>query len=96
VLPRLRPGVIIHFHDIDLPYEYREVYLTNPSFRMLWTESYLLQAFVACNKEYEVLLGMKYLMHDEEAAFKAAFPIHDPTLHLSKSGSFWIQRIATT
>jgi hypothetical protein len=36
-LPRLRPGVVVHFHDINLPYEYPKVYFTNPQFRMFWT-----------------------------------------------------------
>jgi hypothetical protein len=39
VLPRLAPGVVVHIHDINLPYEYPKVYFTNPSFRMFWTES---------------------------------------------------------
>ncbi len=37
VLPRLAPGVIIHFHDIALPYEYPKAYHTNPHFRVFWT-----------------------------------------------------------
>lgn len=91
ILPRLQPGVIVHFHDIDLPYEYPEVYLTNP-LRMIWTESYLLQAFLSCNSEFEVLLGMKYLMLDRPDAFREAFPAYDPARHTSVSGSFWIAR----
>jgi hypothetical protein len=92
ILPRLKPGVVVHFHDIDLPYEYPEVYATNPAFRMLWTESYLLQAFLACNSEFEVLLGMKYLMQDRPDVFRRAFPLFDPMRHKSMSGSFWIER----
>jgi hypothetical protein len=92
VLPRLKPGVLVHFHDIGLPSEYPKVYLTNPSFRMLWTEAYLLQAFLAFNSEFEVLLGMAYLMQDQPEAFRQAFPLFDPTVHKSTSGSFWIAR----
>lgn len=95
VLPRLRPGVAIHFHDIDLPYEYPEVYATNPEFRMLWTEAYLLQAFLACNSEFDVLLAMKFLMQDRAEDFRAAFPLYDRTVHQTTSGSFWIERRAT-
>ena len=47
VLPRLAPGVIVHFHDISLPYDYSKVYFTNPIFRVFWMESYLLQAFLS-------------------------------------------------
>jgi hypothetical protein len=31
VLPRLAPGVLAHFHDIPMPYEYAEVYFTDPN-----------------------------------------------------------------
>jgi hypothetical protein len=47
VLPRLAPGAIVHFHDIPLPFEYQKVYFTNPTFRVFWTEAYLLQSFLA-------------------------------------------------
>ena len=92
VLPRLRPGVLVHFHDIGLPYEYPKAYATTPSFRMLWTEAYLLQAFLACNDSYDVLLALAYLMVDRAPDFRAAFPMYDPAQHVSVSGSFWIAR----
>jgi hypothetical protein len=92
VLPRLAPGVIVHFHDIPLPYEYSKAYATNPTFRMLWTESYLLQAFLACNAEFEILLAMAYLMAEHQQAFRTAFPHYDPQTHRAGSGSFWIRR----
>lgn len=92
VLPRLKSGVLIHVHDVGLPYEYPKIYATNPAFRMLWTEAYLLQAFLAFNSEFEVVLAMAYLMHDRPDAFRQAFPLFDPACHKSTSGSFWIAR----
>lgn len=95
ILPRLAPGVIIHIHDIPLPYEYPKVYATSPTFRVFWTESYLLQAFLAFNSEFEVLLGMAYLMTEQGDEFRAAFPPYDPSIHKAVSGSFWIRRKKT-
>jgi len=92
VLPRLSPGVIVHFHDIHLPYEYSRVYATNPQFRMFWTEAYLLQAFLCLNSQFEVLLGLAYLMMDQRDSFQSAFPLYDPIEHQDVSGSFWIRR----
>jgi hypothetical protein len=92
VLPRLASGVIVHIHDIGLPYEYPKVYATNPAFRVFWTEAYLLQAFLCYNAEYEILLAMAYLMTDRKEAFRSAFPRYDPHQHVSVSGSFWIRR----
>lgn len=94
VLPRLKPGCVVHFHDIGLPFEYPETYATNPSFRVLWTEAYLLQAFLAFNHSYEVLLGMAYLMSSHGAEIRQAFPHFDPAEAAAVSGSFWIRRTA--
>jgi hypothetical protein len=92
VLPRVRLGVIAHFHDIPMPYEYAEAYFTNPKFRMFWTESYLLQAFLAHNAAFEILLAMNLLMLEHPDAFRAALPAYDPGIHRYPSHSFWIRR----
>jgi hypothetical protein len=92
VLPRLEPGVIVHIHDISMPYEYPKVYATSETFRQFWTEQYLLQSFLSFNNEFEVLLAMHYLMKDHGKAFKKAFPYYNPDIHRLTSGSFWIRR----
>ncbi len=92
VLPRLAPGVAVHIHDIPLPYEYSQALSANPSFRMFWTESYLLQAFLCFNNEFEVLLAANYLMFEHSDAFARAFEHYDPQVHKTISGSFWIRR----
>lgn len=92
VIPRLNPGVIVHIHDIPMPFEYAEAYATNPSFRMFWTESYLLQAFLIYNSAFEVLLAMNYIHTDHMDIFCQAFPHFDLENNWSNSGSFWIRR----
>lgn len=92
VLPRLAKGVVVHFHDIPLPWPYGRVYATNPAFRVFWTEAYLLQAFLACNRDFEVLSAVNYLMVDRKDAFRKAFPHYDPSVDPETSGSFWIRR----
>ena len=57
VLPTLASGVLIHFHDIFLPYEYpRKV-----DHRWNWTEQYLVQAFLTGNESHHVLWAGHYL-----------------------------------
>lgn len=92
VLPRLRPGVVVHFHDIPMPAEYPRVYASAEAFRVLWTESYLLQAFLAFNASFDILLAMSWLMQEHLEEFQAAFPHYDPKQHAAMSGSFWIRR----
>ncbi len=86
VLPRLKPGVIVHVHDIFLPFEYRRDWVVD-EFRF-WTEQYLLQAFLAFNSEFEVLLANSYLDHYHQQDLKAAFP----GLSSWTGGSFWMRR----
>ena len=47
VLPRVEPGVIVHIHDVFLPFEYGRRWIKE-EFRF-WTEQYLLQAFLTFN-----------------------------------------------
>jgi Methyltransferase domain len=86
VLPRLNPGVIVHVHDIFLPFEYRRDWVLD-EFRF-WTEQYLLQAFLTFNSEFEVLLSNSYLNHYHQQELKAAFP----GLSSWAGGSFWMRR----
>ena len=92
ILPRLAPGVIVHIHDIGIPYEYSKTYATSETFRQFWTEQYLLQGFLCFNYEFEILLAMNYLMSDHSEVFKKTFPFYNPDLHPFISGSFWMRR----
>ena len=91
ILPILNPGVIVHFHDIPIPYEYNKVYYTNPSFRVFWTESYLLQAFLINNEKVEVISALKYLMTDHIELFTKVYKNYNPLKHKLVSESFWIR-----
>lgn len=93
VLPILKPGVLVHIHDINLPYEYPKAYYLNENFRVCWNEQYLLQALLVDNSNYRILIGATNLMANHIKEFKEAFPLYNPSKHLSSSGSFWMQRI---
>jgi hypothetical protein len=86
VVPRLKPGVIVHVHDVFLPFDYRRDWVLD-EFRF-WTEQYLLQAFMMFNSEFEVLMANSYLNHYHQEDLKAAFP----NLPSWEGGSFWIRR----
>jgi hypothetical protein len=88
VLPRLKPGVIVHVHDIFLPFEYRPHWVLD-EFRF-WTEQYLLQAFLTFNSEFEVLVANYYLSRYHQEHLRAAFP----DLPCWIGGSFWMRRKA--
>ena len=86
VLPRLKPGVIVHVHDILLPFDYRRDWVLDEL--RFWTEQYLLQAFLTFNSEFEVLMANSYLSRYHERDLKATFP----SSPFWGGGSFWIRR----
>jgi Methyltransferase domain len=86
VLPRLKPGVIVHVHDIFLPFEYRRDWVME-EFRF-WSEQYLLQAFLSFNSEFEVLMANSYVAHRYMKDLKATF-MNSPWWG---GGSFWMRR----
>lgn len=71
ILPRLKPGVLVHVHDISLPKPYPKVYFDN---RLYWNEQYLLQAFLAFNDRFEVLWPGNYMMIKHPERMLAVFP----------------------
>jgi hypothetical protein len=86
VLPRLKPGVIVHVHDIFLPFDYRRDWVMDEL--RFWAEQYLLQAFLTFNSEFEVLMANGYLGHRYMEDLKATFT-NSPWWG---GGSFWIRR----
>ncbi|HWE37991.1 MAG TPA: class I SAM-dependent methyltransferase [Isosphaeraceae bacterium] len=88
ILPRLRPGVVAHVHDIFFPFEYRRDWPMEQS--IFWNEQYLLQAFLAFNSAFEVLLSNSYIHHAHPDALRRAFDRYDPKVH--HPGSFWMRR----
>jgi len=87
VLPILAPGVLIHFHDVFLPYEYpRDWVITR---RRAWAEQYLLHAFLAYNPEFDVLLPL----HAVSRAFPERLGRIVPTFGPGVApGGFWMRR----
>lgn len=61
ILPRLAKGVLVHFHDVTMPYDYMPYLLTSDLF--FWTESVLLHAYLIDNPRFEIRLGCA-MVHD--------------------------------
>lgn len=72
VLPRLRKGVLVHVHDIFLPREYPREWVLDVN--RYWTEQYILQAFLAFNDAFEILLPTAYLQAHVPQVMAECFP----------------------
>jgi predicted O-methyltransferase YrrM len=76
VLPRLKPGVFVHFHDIYFPYDFSPGILGVEVFTN--RESALLQAFLAMNPCYRILLAQSMLHHAAPDRLRALIPCYRP------------------
>jgi predicted O-methyltransferase YrrM len=58
VLPRLGPGVRVHFHDIFYPFEYPKEWVYQGR---AWNEAYVLRAFLQHNDRFKIELFNSFL-----------------------------------
>lgn len=89
VVPRLKPGVFVHAHDIFLPAQYPRQWVFNEF--VFYTEQQLLQAFLAFNDRFKVLWGGAYMNIRHQEKLIAAFPSYIKGATLP--GSFWMRRV---
>jgi hypothetical protein len=89
LLPILRPGVMVHVHDIFTPKNYRQEWLVDEV--RLWNEQYLLEAFLTHNTEWEVVCALNFLHHNHFARLKRVAPFSRPEV---LPGSFYMRRVA--
>jgi hypothetical protein len=69
--PRLKPGVVVHIHDIYLPREYDVGFFKQH--KVFLNEQYLLQAFLTFNPRFEVLWAGHFMHVRHPERLKAAF-----------------------
>lgn len=61
ILPILKPGVMVHIHDIFTPRDYLDHWLIDEV--KLWNEQYLLEAFLSCNSQFEIIAALNFLSY---------------------------------
>ncbi len=86
VLPRVRPGVLVHVHDIFLPDEYHKVWMIDQGRN--WNEQYLLRAFLQGNKQWEIVWAAHFMGTRYQQQVRETFPNYPA---LGGGGSFWIR-----
>ena len=61
ILPRLKAGVNVHFHDIWLPDDYQPAWSDR-----YYTEQYMLAMLLMFSDQFEIMLPNHFITHDEE------------------------------
>lgn len=75
ILPRLQKGVLVHFHDIFLPYDYPRNVLSS---YFQWMETSLLRAFLVNNSKARILFCLSQFHYARPDALKEVFPEYIP------------------
>jgi hypothetical protein len=78
MLPRLKPGAHVHFHDIFFPYDYAPNILDTLFF---WHESVLLHAFLAYNARFRIQASLSMLHYAAPDRLVQWLPNYRPSLH---------------
>jgi len=89
ILPRLKEGVLIHIHDVFLPFEYPRDWVIDR--RWYWNEQYILYALLRMSDSFEVLMPNVYLQKRHPNAILDALPFLGQEA-LSGS-SFWLRKL---
>lgn len=69
VVPRLKPGVYVHIHDMPLPYNIPfppSTWILGERWPVYWNEAMLVQSFLAFNDSFDVVLSTPLIRHNEE------------------------------
>jgi predicted O-methyltransferase YrrM len=85
VLPRLAPGVIVHFHDIFFPFEYPQTWFAEGR---AWNEAYFLRAFLQYNTAFKVLFFNSFLGQHHQLELEQKMPL----FLKNTGGSLWLQK----
>lgn len=89
ILPRLKKGVIVHIHDIYLPYDYPQFMCDR-----FYSEQYGLAMYLLANPaKYETILPNYFISEDKELSGRIS-PIwrHENMTNVERhGGSYWIR-----
>lgn len=86
ILPCLKSGVLIHFHDIGYPFDYSKEWLFEGR---AWNEAYMLHAFLQYNNSFSIKLWLSSLLRISREKVNFLGRYH----HLAdQSSSLWIEK----
>lgn len=92
ILPRLRPGVLVHVHDVFFPEEYPRRWIMKDHY--FWNEQYVLQAFLSFNTAFQVVWCGRYMHTYRPDVLELAFPSYPANATYNFPASFWMRRVA--
>lgn len=86
ILPNLKKGVYIHFHDIFYPFEYPKEWVYQGR---AWNEAYILKAFLQYNDNFKI----KFFNSFFGKFYSDKLAKYTPLCLKNTGGSIWIQKV---
>lgn len=86
IMPRLKPGVYIHFHDIFLPFEYPQNWILEEG--RSWNEQYIVRALLMYSTTFQIVFNSMYACSNFGDLL---LPLLGGKLY--GGGSMWIKRL---
>lgn len=87
VLPRLRPGVLVHFHDIFHPFEYPPQWAVAEN--RAWNEIYALHAFLQGHAGWEIVFFNDWFARAHRDFLERRMPL----FLANPGGSLWLRKL---
>ena len=87
ILPILKPGVLIHFHDVVYPLSYPIDWVNKG---IAWNESLFLRAFLLYNNSFQILAFNSFAWK----RFPQVFEKSCQDLSQNSGGSLWLRKLA--
>lgn len=84
ILPRLKDGVIVHFHDIFTGFEYPTDWVYEGR---NWNECYVLKAFLNYNSKFKILMFNDFMHNFHKESFAKL-----PLCYKNFGGSIWLRK----
>ena len=91
IVPRLKVGALVHWHDIMIPGEYSRNWIESGT--KFWNESYMVHAFMMFNRSFRILWASKYMQLNSPKRLSEIFPYFSPDDPDQQLSSFWIERV---
>ena len=87
ILPSLKSGVYIHFHDIFFPFEYPKHWVISNG--RYWNEIYLLRSFLQYNSVFKIVLMNTFITQNHHNYIRENFPL----CLKNTGGSIWLKKL---
>jgi hypothetical protein len=90
MLPVLKSGVIVHFHDMFYPFEYPKKWAVDLS--ISWNEVYFLHAFLMYNSAFRIEYFNHYAATEFRSDLLQMAPVEGARYLINPGGGLWLRR----